>query len=198
MASKNYINNKEFLESLVAYQKTIEDAIEHNLSKPRVPEYIGECIQKLAFNIAKKPNFSGYSFKEDMIGDGIRNSLLYMHNFNPVHSEKPNPFAYFTTIITYAFIARIESEATETYVKFKSLKNSELYTNHKFESTKHVNLIKSVLNDKTADIITNFEAKQVRKKEKKLLKLAEKNKDLMDTTKPLDKFLTINLEKKED
>ena len=41
-----------------------------------------------------------------MISDGIENCLQYLDNFNPKTSN--NPFAYFTQIIYYAFIRRIQ------------------------------------------------------------------------------------------
>ena len=76
--------------------------------KPRVSNYIGECFLKIANGLSHKPNFMNYTFKDDMVSDGIENCLQYIHNFNPDKSN--NPFAYFTQIIYYAFIRRIQRE----------------------------------------------------------------------------------------
>lgn len=162
--STEYINNKQFLEALVHYKKQIKEAQESGAPKPRVPEYIGECILKITENMAKRPNFSGYTFIEDMKGDAIENCLLYLHNFDENQAKK-NPFGYFSQIIWYAFLRRIEHESTQTYVKFKSLVDSELYNNHRFEGKKFLNLNKSVLNENTNHIIEKYEEKKARRKE---------------------------------
>jgi hypothetical protein len=57
-----------------------------------------------------------------MISDGIENCLQYMNNFNPKKSN--NPFAYFTQIIYYAFIRRIQKEKKQQDVKAKVIANS--------------------------------------------------------------------------
>ena len=57
-----------------------------------------------------------------MISDGIENCLQYMNNFNPEKST--NPFAYFTQIIYYAFIRRIQKEKKQTLVKQKMIANA--------------------------------------------------------------------------
>ena len=57
-----------------------------------------------------------------MIGDAIENCLRYIHNFNPEKSS--NPFAYFTQIMYYAFLRRIEKEKKQTYIKYKAMQNS--------------------------------------------------------------------------
>jgi hypothetical protein len=67
--------------------------------------------------LSQKPNFANYPFKEEMIGDGIENCLMYAHNFNPRKSK--NPFSYFTQIIYFAFLRRIEKEKKQAYVKLK-------------------------------------------------------------------------------
>ena len=52
-----------------------------------------------------------------MIGDAIENCILYAHNFNPEKSK--NPFSYFTQIIYFAFLRRIEKEKKQLYIKYK-------------------------------------------------------------------------------
>jgi len=117
-AKRNYVNNADFLEALVAYKKACTEAEDAGDEKPRCPDYIGKCIYQIATRLATKPNFSGYSYKDDMISDGIENCLLYMGNFNSEKSS--NPFAYFTQIIWYAFLRRIQKEKKQMYIRFKS------------------------------------------------------------------------------
>jgi hypothetical protein len=116
--AKNYVNNKDLLEALIKYKKDCKEAEDSGEEPPRVPNYIGECIFQIGTRLATKPNFSGYSYKEDMISDGIENCLQYIHNFDPEKSS--NPFAYFTQIIWFAFLRRIQKEKKQMYIRFKS------------------------------------------------------------------------------
>lgn len=119
MAKKrNYVNNKDLLQALIDYRNACKEAEESGDRNPQVPEYVGKCILLIATRLATKPNFSGYSYKEEMISDGIENCLQYIHNFDPDKSQ--NPFAYFTQIIWYAFLRRIQKEKKQTYIKFKA------------------------------------------------------------------------------
>jgi hypothetical protein len=115
---RNYVNNHDLFTALVEYQKKCKEAEDSGDDKPRVPNYIGECIQQISNKLATKPNFSGYTFKEDMVMDGIENCLQYMHNFD--HNKTQNPFAYFTQIIWFAFLRRIAKEKKQMYIRYKS------------------------------------------------------------------------------
>ena len=118
---KHYVNNEHFLEEMVVFRAEVKEAEATNGERPRVPEYIGECLFKIATHLARKPNFANYTFKEDMVSDGIENCLLYIDNFDPEKSK--NPFAYFTQIIYYAFLRRIQKEKKHLYIKYKSMDN---------------------------------------------------------------------------
>ena len=117
-----YVNNKEFLEAIVAYKGRVRRAEESGSDRPRVPNYIGSCFLKIATHLSYKPNFVNYMFREDMICDGIENCLQYIDNFNPEKSS--NPFAYFTQIIYYAFLRRIQKEKRQLEIKSKILEKS--------------------------------------------------------------------------
>ena len=120
--SEHYVNNKEFLAALIKYREDKEIAEIKGLEKPRIPRYIGECFLKIANHLSFKPNFVNYMFKEDMISDGIENCVQYIHNFNPEKSQ--NPFAYFTQIIHYAFLRRIQREKRQLEIKNKIIEKS--------------------------------------------------------------------------
>ena len=120
--SEHYVNNKELLEALIVYQnesrKIYLETFGKELSnpknirakrwegKPPITNYLGECFLKIATHLSYKPNFVNYMFRDDMISDGIENCVQYIHNFDPEKSK--NPFAYFTQIIHYAFLRRIQ------------------------------------------------------------------------------------------
>ena len=118
----HYVDNKKFLEAMIEYRDRVEKAKSKNRKKPEVTNYIGECFLKIANHLSYRPNFINYTYRDDMISDGIENCLQYMSNFNPEKSN--NPFAYFTQIIYYAFIRRIQKEKKQQDVKAKVIANS--------------------------------------------------------------------------
>ena len=117
-----YVNNKEFLAAITDYRQKVHAAKEAGDPRPRVTNYIGECFLKIATHLSYKPNFVNYMFREDMICDGIENCVQYIENFNPEKSK--NPFAYFTQIIYYAFLRRIQKEKRQLEIKNKILDKS--------------------------------------------------------------------------
>jgi len=135
--SEHYVNNKEFLAALTKYREDVEISFIRKYgreptredrskgwdTKSQIPRYIGECFLKIANHLSFKPNFVNYMFKEDMISDGIENCVQYIHNFDPEKSQ--NPFAYFTQIIHYAFLRRIQKEKRQLEIKNKILDRSE-------------------------------------------------------------------------
>ena len=161
--TRNYVNNADLFEALVNYKTMVREAEDASEEKPRVPDYIGHCIFQIATRLATKPNFSGYSYKEDMISDGIENCLLYINNFNPEKSQ--NPFAYFTQIIWYAFLRRIQKEKKQMYIRFKSsqamVAAGETYTGE------DISLNLTTGQDYMSDFINDYEDKLARDKAKK-------------------------------
>ena len=122
VVSEHYVNNKEFLEALVVFKAKCLAAKEAGEQRPQISNYIGECFLKIATHLSYKPNFVNYMFREDMICDGIENCLQYIDNFDPEKST--NPFAYFTQIIYYAFLRRIQKEKKHLEIKGKILERS--------------------------------------------------------------------------
>ena len=120
--SEHYVNNKEFLEALVIYRAQCARAEEAGESRPRITNYLGSCFLKIATHLSYKPNFVNYMFREDMISDGIENCVQYIKNFNPEKSS--NPFAYFTQIIHYAFLRRIQKEKRQMDIRSKIIERS--------------------------------------------------------------------------
>lgn len=159
--SKNYINNSDLFDAMVEYQKKCREAEDSGSEKPDVPSYIGEAIWKIASRLSTKPQFSGYSFKEDMVMDGVENVLRYMHNFNPEKTQ--NPFAYFTQIIWYAFLRRIAKEKKELYIQYKS--SQEMISSggtYEGDLTSHLNTNADYIDS----FIEDYEAKIERDKSK--------------------------------
>ena len=117
----HYIDNKEFHAAMIAWKELCKEAEEADEERPQVTNYIGECFLKIANGLSYRPNFINYTYRSEMVSDGIENCLQYIKNFNPEKSK--NPFAYFTQIIYYAFIRRIQKEKKQQHVKQKMIQN---------------------------------------------------------------------------
>ena len=117
--SVHYVDNKKFLQAMIDWNKEIKEAEGVGEERPPVSNYIGECFLKIATHLSYRPNFINYTYREEMISDGIENCLQYATNFDPEKSK--NPFAYFTQIIYYAFLRRIAKEKKQSHVKNKMI-----------------------------------------------------------------------------
>lgn len=123
--NKHYVNNKDFLAAMTEYRELRLAAEAAGDPKPRVSNYIGECFVKIANHLAYKSNFVNYTFREEMILDGIENCITYINNFDPEKSK--NPFAYFTQITYYAFLRRIQKEKKQIDTKNKYIQSLDLH-----------------------------------------------------------------------
>jgi hypothetical protein len=121
---EHYVNNAEFLEAMKVYKKRCREAKKAGKPKPPVDNYLGSCFLKIANHLSYRPNFINYTFRDDMISDGIENCLQYLDNFNPAKSK--NPFAYFTQIIFYAFVRRIQKEKKQVTIKHRLIMDNNL------------------------------------------------------------------------
>jgi hypothetical protein len=119
----HYVDNKVFHQAMIDWKEECREAEEMGESKPRVTEYIGDCFLKIANGLSYRPNFINYTYRQEMVSDGIENCLQYIHNFNPEKSK--NPFSYFTQIIYYAFLRRIQKEKKQTHVKHMLIQSQE-------------------------------------------------------------------------
>lgn len=86
----------------------------------KISNYIGECILLICNGLAKKSNFSGYTYIDEMISDGIENCIMALDSFD-IHNPKKNPFWYFSKIAYYAFVRRIQSEKKQQFIKHKNV-----------------------------------------------------------------------------
>lgn len=118
------MDNKEFYVQLKAFRLECLAAKKAKLPPPRMSEFLGECFLKIATHLSYKPNFVNYTFRDDMVSDGVENCLVYVHNYDPEKSS--NPFSYFTTIIWYAFLRRIQREKKHTYIKYKLMEKQHI------------------------------------------------------------------------
>lgn len=155
-----YVNNKEFYQLLVDYREKCRVAEQEGKETPRIPEKIGECFFMIATRLSSKANFAGYTYKDEMVSDALENCVNAVHSFNPEKSK--NPFAYFTQIIWYAFLRRIDKEKKQTYIKYKSLETVMLENDlSDEEGDPYANF--NLMNDKMKPIIDKYEKKSTKK-----------------------------------
>ena len=79
---EHYINNKVFLEQLNDYKEKIKSAEDDGREIPPIPDDIAISFMKIANGLGNKPNFSNYTYKDEMISDGIENCIQYCRNFD--------------------------------------------------------------------------------------------------------------------
>lgn len=160
----HYINNEDFLKALVQYKCDCEQAKLDNKPDPQIPNYIGECFMKIAEHLSRRPNFIMYSFRDEMILDGIENCLMYFRNFDPLQSK--NPFAYFTQIIFYAFLRRIAKEKKQLYVKYKATQQFGVLDEGEMFEDENGNVKQFELYDNISEFIHTYEETKRNKKKK--------------------------------
>ena len=182
MASRkeHYVNNKEFLQAMIEYRKSVNKALKEKQEKPPVTNYIGSCFLKIANHLSYRPNFINYTFRDDMISDGIENCLQYLDNFNPKTSN--NPFAYFTQIIYYAFIRRIQKEKKQTTIKHRIITESNYddMTLQPGEDREFTNQFTEYLKKNMPTDSQELIAKEIEKKKLKKIKKRTKSKSTLD------------------
>ncbi len=121
-AKPHYVNNKEFSLAVVEYVKSVNAAKEAEKEIPKVTNYIASCFMKISEGLSHRPNFVRYTYREEMVMDGVENCLRAINNYNidtATRTGNPNAFSYFTQICFFAFIRRITKEKKQQDIKFK-------------------------------------------------------------------------------
>lgn len=125
--NEHYVNNAEFSQAIVDYCSKCKEYREQGKPDPMVPNYIAECLLKIAEGLSHKSNFIQYTYREEMVMDAVENCLKAVQNYDidkATRTGKPNAFAYFTQISWYAFLRRIEKEKKQQDVKFRYMAQS--------------------------------------------------------------------------
>lgn len=131
----HYIDNNKFDAALREHKEKCNEADALGIEKdsidyPRISNYLGTCITKICLKLSSRGNFSGYTYKDEMVSDAQYICIKYFNNFDPDRGFKG--FSYFSRIAWQAFIARIGKEKNQEVVKYEILKhelhNSNLST----------------------------------------------------------------------
>ena len=190
---QHYVDNEKFLVVMTDYREKYLQAKDDEEELPIIPDYAGECFLKIAERLSHRPNFINYAFREEMVSDGIENCVMYASNFNPEKST--NPFAYFTQIIYFAFLRRIEKEKKQLYIKYKTMEEYSSLEDHvdmgemSSEASRAVSAGASPLTvDKRVSIQEFIFAFEEKKRKKKKDKPVKKDDNIVSIS-PLTIFL---------
>lgn len=114
-------------------------------------EHFGEMIMLVIKNMLKKPNFSGYTYRDEFYSDTSYKILKYIKNFNhrlisKRSGQSVSAFAYVTQIVKNSLIFIIEQkkDETEKIKNLVSLESHEKLENIN-ESTYEQNKVKNEL-----------------------------------------------------
>ena len=121
-AKPHYVDNKLFSQSVVEYVESVIKAKEAETDFPKVTDYIAKCFIKISEGLSHRPNFVRYTYREEMVMDGVENCLRAIGNYNietATRTGKPNACSYFTQICFFAFIRRITKEKKQQDIKFR-------------------------------------------------------------------------------
>lgn len=185
-ASIHYVNNAEFSQAVVDYVMTVQEAKKEFQVLPIVPDYIAQCFLRIAEGLSHKSNFIRYTYREEMVMDGVENCLKAIENYNieaATRTGKPNAFAYFTQIVWYAFLRRIAKEKKQQDIKLKYLTKSGI---ENFVSNEHGDEMSAQVMDAFVDTLrsriekvrhVDAEVKElvVEEKKKRKVTLADSN-----------------------
>lgn len=176
-ATHKYVDNTEFLKAIIDYKKDCLKAKREKREKPVLSAYLGECIFKIAHKMASAGSFASYSFKEEMISDGIENCIMYFDNFNP--KKYQNPFGYFSQIMAHAFVRRIAKEEKQKYTTYKHYLETTLLAGHQglMVSEDGNTLQKQDIYDNISSFMNEYETKERKKKLAREEKLAKKEQE---------------------
>lgn len=168
--SQHYVDNVAFYNALVERKAQVKAAEDAGLPKPQISNFIGECIMGIAKGLSNKYQFSGYTFKDEMVADAIVHCIRYIDSFDIEKSN--NPFSYYTQSCYYSFLANIGEYEQRTYIKCKAtmeaITGSGLST-FDGELSEDAKNIHDNLEFDTAfmtDFINKYESKQAARKER--------------------------------
>ena len=191
---QHYVDNEKFLVVMSEYREEYLRAKDEDIELPIIPDYAGECFLKIAERLSHRPNFINYAFREEMVSDGIENCVMYASNFNPEKST--NPFAYFTQIIYYAFLRRIEKEKKQLYIKYKTMDEFNSIEDHVDMGEMGGNEAASIASgtspmtaDKRENIYDFINAFEEKKRKKKKGREVDKNNDDIAQLSPLVSYM---------
>jgi DNA-directed RNA polymerase specialized sigma24 family protein len=109
--AKFYVDPKEFDEEIMKYYDS------GNMS-----DNLANMVSKISHKLSYAPNFINYTYREEMVGDGVIRMMKALMAKKYNRDKGTNPFSYFTRIAFNAFRNRIKKEKhmVETHEKYQN------------------------------------------------------------------------------
>ena len=123
---EHYVNNREFTLELDSYSRACAQAEAEGKRFPQMNNYLGEAIMKMANRLAGSPRFRGYSYRDEMISNGIMAAVKYAHKFDGDRFD--NGFAYVTQILFSHFIITIKNEKKKYETNLRLIQEAQIGT----------------------------------------------------------------------
>jgi len=131
-----YVDPKKFDDEIVKYYDS-------NV----ISDELAEMLNKISNKLSYSSNFAGYTYREEMVGDGIVRMFKALISRKYDREKGTNPFSYFTRIAFNAFRNRIKKEKTihEAQEKYQqeymlmSENYSNLFKNNQTSITRDLN-----------------------------------------------------------
>lgn len=122
--SKDYdkkIKKRAAKEKFYVDPKKFDDEITAYYNSEKISDELADMLAKIAHKLSYAPNFINYSYREEMVGDGIIRMFKALMTKKYCHVKGNNPFSYFTRIAFNAFRNRIKKEKKiyEAHEKYK-------------------------------------------------------------------------------
>jgi DNA-directed RNA polymerase specialized sigma subunit len=132
-----YVLNEDLIEEIKNFKKTCkyDKKGKYIQGSGKMNDKLGSMIVKIADGLAKKPNFNGYTWVDDMKSSAILTVIKYLHNFDPKKSK--NPFGYVSMICYNAFIQYIQYSKKHSHIKQTLYDNkpTKFFDNMEFYNT---------------------------------------------------------------
>lgn len=107
----HYVTNAEMLQEVIRAKKL-----------GKVTDELAKMFILITERYSKKSNFSGYSFREDMVSVALINLCANGLKFDPERSS--NPFSFYTTVIHNSFLQYMADEK-----KHRNIRDSMMVEN---------------------------------------------------------------------
>lgn len=131
--NEHYLSNREMFEELMKCQENKE-----------ISDKLGNMFTLMANRYATRPNFSSYSYLDEMIDNAIVSCCAAFMKFDS--SKGSNTFAYFTSVIHNAFIHVLNRERRHQEIRDTLLIKDGMNPSHSFTERHSGDIEESVIN----------------------------------------------------
>ena len=116
--------------------KVLEKSIKEYYDSNKISDSLATSLYNIAYRISFMPNFINYSWREEMIGDGLIKELVALknHKFNP---KLGKAFSYLSMIVYNSFRNRIkkENKASDVLKEFQNDQYETFFINQHMKNT---------------------------------------------------------------